>query len=406
MFGRDIVLNFFASLVIVITLQLFIYPYLSKEFGKNIFGYILSLMGVVNTIALTFGSALDNTRLITYQDYKNIKYHADFNIILKYGSLINVFITTLVIFVLADSINFIDAALLVLVTVLTMLRAYLGVEYRLKINYLSILFYNLSVSVGYVIGAFISSSIGAWQITFLCGELCALVFALFTTDFMKVRGKQQRTGLFKGTLKGFVQIAVSTMIANVLIYLDRFIIYPFMGGENVAIFFAASMFGKVISMVLQPVAGVILTYLAQWKQKMELIDFWKFNFALVVLSGIFYIFSIFLSPIVTGILYPDIMIDAKKILSLANMAAIIAAMGALTQPVLLKFCSTCWQIVLQVIFGVSYFLSGVILLNIYGLPGFCAAALISSVLRLIIMWIVGSCTLKDKALKGNGAFLC
>jgi O-antigen/teichoic acid export membrane protein len=393
MFGRDVILNFFASLVIVITLQLFIYPYLSEEFGKNIFGYILSLMGVVNTIALTFGSALDNTRLITYQDYKDIKYHADFNIILKYSSLINVFITTLVIFVLADSINFIDVALLVLVTLLTMLRAYLGVEYRLKINYLFMLFYNLSVSVGYVIGAFISSSIGAWQITFLCGELCALIFALFTTDFMKVRGKQY-TGLFKGTLKGFVQIAISTMIANVLIYLDRFIIYPFMGGENVAIFFAASMFGKMISMVLQPVAGVILTYLAQWKQKMKLIDFWKFNFALVVLSSIFYIFSIFLSPIVTGILYPDIMIDAKKILSLANLAAIISAMGALTQPVLLKFCSTYWQIVLQVIFGVSYFLSGVILLNIYGLPGFCAAALISSVLRLIIMWIVGSCSLK------------
>lgn len=390
-FGKDVVLNFIASIAIIGTLQMFVYPFLSHEFGQVVFGSILLLMGVVNTVALTTGGALDNVRLITYQDYTDRKLQGDFKVILGYASGFGIIAITAVTIIFTGRINIIDILLLIAVTFLTILRAYLSVEYRIKIKYAHICRYNFSACAGYVVGAAVSLLTGVWQLIFICGELCAVMFAVFTTEFVKAPGG--KTVLFKSTLTGFIQLALSALICNVLIYLDRFIIYPFMGGDKVAVFFAASLFGKLISMVFQPVAGVFLTYLAQSKQKMRLKQFWEVNLSIVLLSGLFYILCIILAPLVTGILYPDIAAQALEILPAANLAAIVTTMGMLTQPVLLKFSSMYWQVVLQLIFGVTYFFSGVILLNIYGLMGFCIASLLSSMLRLIIMWIVGSCSL-------------
>lgn len=390
-FGKDVVLNFIASISIIGTLQMLVYPFLSYKFGQVVFGSILLLMGVVNTVALTTGGALDNLRLITYQDYTDKKLNGDFKVILGYASVFSIFVITIVTIIFSDGIKPIDVVLLIAVTLLTLMRAYLCVEYRLKLKYAFICRYNFSACTGYMVGAAVSFLTGVWQLTFICGELCAVLFAVFTTEFVKE--PVRKTVLFNSTLIGFIQLALSTMIANVLVYLDRFIIYPFMGGDMVAVFFAASLFGKLISMVFQPIAGVLLTYLAQSKQKMKLKRFWELNLSIVLLSGLFYILCMILAPKVTGILYPDLAARALKIIPVANLAAIVTTIGTLTQPVLLKFSSMYWQVVLQLIFGVTYFFSGVILLNIYGLPGFCAAALLSSVLRLIIMWIVGSYSL-------------
>jgi O-antigen/teichoic acid export membrane protein len=392
--GKNVIFNFLATIALVGTLQLFVYPSFSKEFGPTVFGSMLLMMGIINTVALTIGGALDNIRLINNQDYVEQNVQGDFRVILEYASFFGIIIITLLTLLLSKYGNLFDLIYIVIITLLTILRSYIIVEYRIRMNFVLVFWYNITVCMGYIIGAMISFWIGIWQIAFICGELFALIFALFTTDIL--REPRTKTKLFSKTLVGFIHLVISAIIVNALIYLDRFLIYPFMGGNQVAVFFAASMIGKLVGMAFQPISGVMLSYFAQNKKRMQLKDFWTFNLVVLAISAIFYVACLYFAPGVIGMLYPNLIEDALKILPIANLAAIIATIGSLTQPILLRFSPTYWQVVIQIIFGATYIFSGIILLNMYGLYGFCIATLLSSVIRLIIMWIVGSFSLSGK----------
>lgn len=102
----------------------------------------------------------------------------------------------------------------------------------------------------------------------------------------------------------------------------------------------------------------------------------------------------FLSTYIIRILYPTIYDDVLEILVLANLAAILIASSVITQSIILRYCATFWQTVIQTIYGLIYIGGGVILIKQSGLIGFCVAATIAAVVKIFLIIIIGSLSLR------------
>ena len=61
---KDFSLNILASFVITAVTQIIVYPWLARGYEAALYGVILTIMGVGNTIVSTVGGSVSNTRLL------------------------------------------------------------------------------------------------------------------------------------------------------------------------------------------------------------------------------------------------------------------------------------------------------------------------------------------------------
>lgn len=392
-FFIDIILNVSSAAIVAVLLQFVIYPTIGNRFDQNSFGEILTIMGLVNIIAVMLGNSLNNIRLIVENDYKEKNIIGDFNPLISIASLINIGLIIFMSFFL--NIKPTSTILLVGISLMTMIRSYLEVAYRLKIDYKMILFHSIFYCIGLIIGALLLwiDFSQLWEILFLIGESFSLVFLILTASLHKEPMKI--TFRFKSTLIQYSYLALSSLIANILVYLDRLIILPLLGGKAVAIYFAATIIGKMSSFVLQPISGVLLTYFSKSNEAMKVKEFWFINVLVIIFSGIALVGCMILSAFLLKLLYPKIYLDAMNILLIANLAAILTASSSITQSIILRFCATFWQVTIQISYGIIYVSVGLILIKNYGLFGFCVAAIIAIVFKILLMLVVGTFSLRS-----------
>lgn len=75
--SEDFVLNLFASVVSTGILQLVVYPKLALTLGSEGYGQMLTIMGIINVVILSFGNNLCNARIVQQAKY-NKKYYRRF----------------------------------------------------------------------------------------------------------------------------------------------------------------------------------------------------------------------------------------------------------------------------------------------------------------------------------------
>jgi O-antigen/teichoic acid export membrane protein len=382
-FGTSII----GSLVAVVSLQLLVYPYLARINSPEAYGIILTIMGIVNIIIVGLGTSLNNIRLVQNVEYMKHEIQGDFNVILI-GILL---IGSLILFIINQyflPIDNITSALLIFTLMIGLCRAYFCVSYRLKLNFTLNMVCNCIIASGYVIGLIAAFFTSYWPLAFLLGEISGCIFIFFTTDIL--RESIKTTALFKQTLMKYLALIITGLIGNLIIYMDRLILYPTLGGEAVSTYTVASFFGKSLGLVLVPIAGVLLGYYAQKNFNMTRSLFWKINLAVAVFSLLFYFLSYFLANWFTGLLYPTLIESASPYIMLANIAAIIGAASSMTQPAVMRYSPMRWQIIIQLIYGVIYLVGGLVLLKYYFITGFCVAAIIASVTRLLALYWIGN----------------
>ena len=62
-----------------------------------------------------------------------------------------------------------------------------------------------------------------------------------------------------------------------MLYLDRLLLLPILGGSAVSVYTVASFAGKSLGVLMTPMAGVLLSYYAQKDYVMTRKTFWKIN---------------------------------------------------------------------------------------------------------------------------------
>jgi len=393
----DVTLNILASVVPIFVLQFLILPLVASKIDSNSYGQLLTIVGLMNLSAATLGNVLNNSRLINYKKYEELNIEGDFNILLRVFFIINICVMLLGLWYYEKTFNMLNIFLIIFASVFMLLKVYGVVEFRIKLNFKYILMDSIFLALGYGIGFIIFMISGYWRFIYLCGFLSSFLFVFNKTTIFRESFK--KTALFKKTTSQTRLLLISGLLLGTATYVDRLLLYPLLGGAAVSIYFTATILGKTISLFVQPVAGVILSYLAQLK-KLENNNFYILLVASMIAGGIGYVFCILVSNSVLTLIYPQYVDEALKYIYVTTLTIIISIIGNILNPVVLKFCHSKWQIVVNASYLTLYGCLSLVLLNLYGLMGFCIGALVANIVKLItILMIYYMINIKGNVLK-------
>ena len=382
---KDFSWNIAATALGTAVLQLLIYPFLARYTSVKEYGELLTIIGVANIVVVSAGGGLNNTRLIQQEKYEDGT-EGDFNLFLGIVTILGC-ISFLIISLSFFKSSTLNLIMLIGYTGLGIIRGYWSVAYRLKIDYVLNFKLNLFISMGYIVGVVIFKWTSLWVLPFLIAELIGVVYLYFTTSLYRER--YVRTPLFNQSLKILIVLIINTLIGNVIIYLDRLVLYPILGGAQVSVFTVSSFVGKSVGILVTPISGVLLSYYAQKNFKMTIKRYWMINCIMLLGSVVLGGTAILCAPWITGLLYPTIISKAIPYLLLANGSALIGVLGNVISPAILKYADIKWQLIIQLVYIVLYFGMGMVLLSAYGLYGFCIANLLVNGIKVIILLVIG-----------------
>ena len=383
--SSDFAIGILASVIYTCARQIVVFPLLAARLTDVDYGIMLTVAGLANVCTAMTGSTLNNIRLIRNGAYAEAEICGDFNRLNAYGCYIAVIYAAVLRQVF--SLSGITFLLLAAYLVISNLYQYATCFFRLELNFKRSFLCNVLVSLAYCLAVPLFSSIQLWPAIFLIGEGAGLLFVTKTTPFF--REPYLRTQLWSQTTTAYLTLAGTNLIANLLTYTDRMILYPILGGEGVSYYSTASFFGKSASIVMVPIAGVLLGYFAQKDFKASKKLFALVNGCSLACLAVFLLGCWLFAPWFTRLLYPSLYEGAAPYILLANLAAAISIAGNMAQPMVLKACSTRWVLLTQVFYVGSYLLLSGLYLADYGLLGFCWISIVSNMIRLISLYIIG-----------------
>ena len=382
---KDLILNILGSFILSGTLQLIIYPVIGGSLTAEKMGSLLTIIGLSNAIGGILGNSLNNIKLLHQNDYEG-KELKDFGVLIRHIIIATIGFTAIVAIIYRTQINLIDSIMLIGATVFIVLRCYITVYYRIRLDYVAMLKQVIVTVIGYFVGLAIFFVVKSWPIVFMAGELAAFVYAYKTTEYKdELREKSDN---YKTIFNDFVQLSLSNSVGNLLLYLDRLIINPVLGAGNVTLYFVASLIGKTAGIVLTPLSTIVLTYLAKMKNSDSKKSFVILSLSSVIMGAVIFLISIPITPFIIKILYRDSYLEASPYFVIANLSAIIMICGTLINPLLLKNSPLYWQNIIQVVYGVLYIGGSYLMMKQSGLYGFCVAAIIANTIRMLMIWIV------------------
>lgn len=378
-------LNLIATAIPIIVMQLLILPLVARKMSEYEYGLVVTITAMLNVIPATFGSMLNNIRILRDSQYKESNIEGDFNVLLVILSIINVVLVIFLSCFYDKEISLIEMILTIITSLLWLSKEYFVVAFRINIDYLSIAINNLIQASGYIIGYILFLLNGHWQYIYIIGYFSSLVYIFMKCSLWKERISV--TPLFRKTsLQGFWLVGAG-LLNRIVVYADKMIIYPVLGGELVAVYFASTIFGKVVSLVLTPVSSVMLTYLSKVKKR----DANIFSMSLrvgVFVCTIGYFSCLLISRPILTILYPQYVNLAMQYVWITTCTAVIYALITIVNPFILRFFDMKWQIFLNGGTAVFYLIISLILLKRWELKGFCIAALITNLFKLLSMILI------------------
>lgn len=389
----DFLYKTMAGIISTGTQQLVVLPLLAKFFSAEMYGVILTIRGVYNAIYIGFGNSLANVRQITYTDYSKKGIVGDYNLLAWIFAGISAVLLAVICFFVGN-VTIFEMILLIPSVFVATLNAYYLVHYNLVLDFKKLLFNSIISSSGAILGILLVKYTMLWPLPLLFSGIFSLMNLFFTTP--RIREPFRQTELMFKTLSKYAILLAVTLVAQSLLYLDRLIVYPIIGGEAVATYSTAAFFGKSIAVIISPLSSVLLGYYCQDTFKMSLRYFWSGNSVVLVLAVLFMMLSVFIAPWLTGLLFPSLIDVASPYIFISNLAVIFGFAGNMAQSAVLKFANIFWQIVIQLCYAAIYIILGILAMPKYGLWGFCYVVLFANVMRLVLLYIIGHYAVMNK----------
>lgn len=381
-FVLDSLLNIIATAIPLLILQLVTLPIVGAVLGGDQYGLVITLISLFTLLTLPFGNVLNNIRLLSDNEYKQKKVTGDFNVLLAGSVLISSFMVILGTVYYEDTISLASIILMVTIACFNLIREYLLVSFRLKLNYKGILINNIILGIGYLTGTLVFYLTGYWQLIFIFGSGLSLFYIIRNSNLLNETFKL--TNLFKKTTyKSFV-LFLSSFLKTIITYTDKLLLFPLLGPAAVSIYYTATIIGKIISMMITPINGVMLSYLTSM-EKMKFKNFMYIMVTIGFVGVIGYFATILISHPLLYFLYPNWAAESMELIYITTASAIIGVMSSVIQPVILRFNNINWQLLISGTNVVVYIISVFTFYNLYGLIGFCIGILVANVFKLVLM---------------------
>lgn len=372
------VLNIFSTVVPLLVLQIILLPLISRKISEHEYGAALTIISLLNIIPGVIAIALNNVRLIKNDivEDKNI-----FSNILLQMIFLNLILTLITTVYFEKNIGLSTIFTLIL-SMLWLFREYFLVEFQIILNYNKILLNNFILSVGFFIGYGLFTYFNIWQIVYIVGYLFSLIHIIFSNN-VKLEFADNKSQI-NNIRTEMLMLAGATLLIRVTSYADRLILFPLMGGKIVAIYYAATILAKVISMGINPISSVMLAYLS----RME--NYSKKSLNLFIgLSGficfIGYFIVVLISKYLLIYLYPQFYNQAMELIPFTTGATLLYVFISVLNPLILRIFPMKWQVIINGSNALLYIVLTLFGLKYFGLVGFCIAIMIANLLKICQM---------------------
>ena len=381
----DIALNIGASGVPIAVLQLIIYPLLSRQMDASTYGTMIALYALVILIDDSLGKSINNIRLVRYDE--EVSRTGTYNIILTIYSFVGIVSTGIGIIYYSEQgpITAFQVLIWIVVSGLYVINGYLIVYFRLRLNFLAIFLNSVVLSAGFVVGFFVYEVTSNWAFIFLIAHAFEFFYLIIVTDLL--REPYKRADGFRLILTDCTLLAISMLLGQGMIQADKLLLLPMLGGEMVAIYYTATITGKVVSLAMGPINSVILSYIAG-KESLSKNEFRKYFLLCVVACAIISIAMLLVSRPVLGFLFPYYVDGAMQIIVFTTINVFLYTLAGLMTPIIMKYCDIYWQIVINGVGVVFYITLALIFLSLFGIIGFCIGIGISHFIRLVMMILI------------------
>jgi len=384
----DTIKNFFynvmASVLPTLILQLIILPLIADKMDGNHYGLALTIIAASSLIAGGLGNVLNNIRLLENNEYEKRNIIGDFGIYFMMGITL-VSLTACGVSFYYDVGGIYVFLLNCLMSIAIFTKEYYIVRFWIDLDYFRILVCNVLGVLGNFIGLLILWNGGEWQYVYIVGNVVSILYIVkkypITSQMFK------RTVRFKESLKKTISLSVSTILSRGIQYVDRLLLYPLLGGEEVTIYYVSTLIGKTMSMALSPVNSFILSQLAR-KKSVKTKIFVKMLLTLCVLGIVGYFVCVILAEPVVGLIYPQWIELSMTYIRVTTITAMLSSIGLILKPMVLKFCNLNWTMAINAINFCVYVFLSLLLLQEHGLMGFCVGGMITNAISLILIIVI------------------
>lgn len=378
----DIFLNIVATAIPVFVLQLLILPQLSHYMDENEYGLLVTILALLNVVPATLGNTLNNIRLIF-----NKEDSSNFRVLLLIMSALNILLISIFLRFYARDFTVCSFILTLTVSILWLYREYYVVAFRIQLNYVNIVLSNLALVLGFGFGYLVFLYSHYWQIIYIIGNLFCLAFIFLKSDLWKEPIRVDDS--FKRISGQSLSLFIAGMLGRITTYADKLFIFPTLGGASVSVYYAATLFGKVVSMAITPISSVMLSYLSRVSKKNDS------TFRLTFISSAFvcfvgYFVCIAISRPVLMLLYPQFVDRAMQYIWVTTGTMVITALASIINPFVLRYFDMKWQILINAAYVVVYLVLCMPMLFNFGLYGFCIGTLVASIIKVTLMLIIYS----------------
>lgn len=393
----DVAINIIASVICTFVLNFLLYPLFSNRLNICQYGNIITIYSIIALSISTLGNTLNNIRLILNRKYYNTNKEGNYNLIAIFiGTLFGLFIP-IIIKVLFDE-KVITCCLIALTIIVGIIRAYAIVSYRLQLNYKEQLYTNIVVSFGYILGITVVYSYEYWPLPFLFGEffgLCYCYFSCFTFTEPYVLTKH----IFY-IIKQYLYLICASFLGNLLAFMDRFLLFPILGADGVAIYSVASFWGRAVLPIIGPSANVLLSYLNQANGRIT----WEYVKKLIGVSFLLIVSMLLLSKVLANdvivFFYPKLFFASKNYIFISSVGILLGCFALLLDPLVLSVLSMSRVLMLKICHILIYILIAYGLVCEFGLLGYCYSVIIVNALYILILIYICKIIVNNKLTKG------
>ena len=391
--ASDLVFSIAGLMLMNGMLQVLINPMLNNWMGEAAFGNYQSIFAVVSIMGTTFGVAANYSRMVRARDKKDT--NGDYNVFLAVIAVLCIAVAagTLIVY---NSFNAAHFILLTILMVVTVLRYYGDVNYRLSLNYKGFFLYYAIITAGYCVGLLLFKYVSPlWMLTFFAGELAAVLFVLFNGKIFRGKKLLTRSENFGGTIKSVGVLSATNLLSAIAQQSDKIILGLAMGGEAVTIFYVATLLGKVVALLTTPLNGVLIGYLTKYEGRFTRKMFAVFVAALLGVGLVALCGCYIASELFVKIFYPDVFGEAEKYFLVANAGQIFYFISNCLMTVILRVANEKYQMYINAVYIVIYAATVIPLTMTYGIWGMAAALLVTNGLKFVITSVAGLLKTKE-----------
>lgn len=392
-FALDFLYGTVALVALNGVITFFVYPFINRTLGNEANGQVLFFTAIMGLMASAFGSGANYARM-KISIMRNSQ-NGDYNWFLAIVAVLAVIVTIISSMVKGNSAgaSVITIAILIIVTIL---RYYADVQFRLDLNYKRFFWYYILITIGYVVGIFLYQWTSSWAMIFITGECFGLIYVIIVGNIFKPPFFK-RSAYFMENTKVIWNLSSAYLMSDFVSYADRVMI-PLLivnGDEASTIFYVSTLLGKMVSLLSTPLNGVIVGHLSRYKGKITRKMFAGVTGILLICALIFVCGSVVGSYIIIPFLYkPDVMEAASELFWVANAGQVFFFISNTMMVVVLRFATEKYQIYMGTAYTILFVVIIIPFMLLWGLWGMAVGLLIINILKFLIITGLGFYALK------------